>query len=134
MQTIIHEHQHGSLSLYPDHSEREAQAAEWMARLEALDPEQQQLALSFLIGYLPEAFDAALEAVEPDGVGAPDPAEEMEPYCRRCLAPVGLFPAHGLAYWHYRRATVTRDARSYKADHDLVLGWRRIGDAGTTVG
>jgi hypothetical protein len=129
MQTTIHVHGHGALSLYPDVAEREAQAAERMARLEALDPEQPLLALAFLAGYMPEAFDAALEAAEPSGEGAPAPQEEMEPYCRTCKAPVGLFPAHGLEYWHYRRGTLTDGPRSYRADHPLQLGWRYLADA-----
>jgi hypothetical protein len=35
---------------------------------------------------------------------------------------------------HYRRATVTRDARSYKADHDLALGWRYGKSGGPLAG
>jgi hypothetical protein len=129
MQSTISQHDHGALSLYPDLAERVAQAADRAARLELLDPEQLTLALEFLIGYQPEAFDAALEAVEPGGEGAPAPEEEMEPFCRACLAPVGLFPAHGLEYWHYHRATVTDGPRSYRADHPLQLGWRYLADA-----
>jgi hypothetical protein len=129
MQSTISQHGHGALSLYPDLAEREAQAGDRAARLELLDPEQLTLAFEFLIGYQPEAFDAALEAAEPDSEGAPAPEEEMEPFCRDCLAPVGLFLAHGLEYWHYRRATATVGPRSYKADHPLVLGWRYLADA-----
>jgi hypothetical protein len=66
MGTIV-AHPYGALSLpVSSPAEREAQARDRTERLAALDPEQLPLALSFLIGYLLAAFDAALEAVELD--------------------------------------------------------------------
>jgi hypothetical protein len=119
-------HSQGALSLLPVPEERAAQDRDRTARLEALDPEQFALALSFLIGYLPTAFDAALEAVEPD---AGERLPEMEPFCLRCQAPVGIFQAHGPEYRHYRGlVTATSRPKPYKADHRVVLAWRPATD------
>jgi alkanesulfonate monooxygenase SsuD/methylene tetrahydromethanopterin reductase-like flavin-dependent oxidoreductase (luciferase family) len=65
MQSIIAEHPDGALSVWPSPDERRAQFADRDARLKALGPEGLRLALAFLIGFHPRAFDAALDAVDP---------------------------------------------------------------------
>lgn len=96
------------------------------ARLASLDPEQFSLALWFLLGYLPAAVDAALEAVEPCG-GDPEP--EMEPYCVSCGAQVGIFRAHGPEYRHFKGVlSEVSKPRPYKADHAPKVGWRPATD------
>jgi hypothetical protein len=70
-------------------------------------------------------------------VRAPDSANEMpdqEPFCQKCDAPVGVFPAHGKDYMHYRGVvTATSKPRPYKADHKPVIGWRPATDALATA-
>jgi alkanesulfonate monooxygenase SsuD/methylene tetrahydromethanopterin reductase-like flavin-dependent oxidoreductase (luciferase family) len=65
MRSIIAEHPDGALSVWPSPDERRAQFADRDARLKALGPEGLRLALAFLIGFHPRAFDAALDAVDP---------------------------------------------------------------------
>jgi hypothetical protein len=134
LESIIPAHDQGALSLPasgPD--ERTRQMTERTARLAAVDPGQPVLALHFLIGYQPRAFDAAMDAAEPDGAGAADTAGE-EPYCVRCGAPAGIFAAHGPGYRHYKGVlTATSKPRPYKADHKPVIGWRRSRDTGNLM-
>ena len=125
MSTIV-AHPLGALSETASPAARKAHKDDRVARLAALDPEQLPLALSFLIGYLPPAFDAALEAVEPEPI---ENTPEMEPFCRRCGARVGVFLAHGKDYKHYRGiVTPTSKPRPYRADHAPVVGWRPATD------
>jgi len=65
MRSIIAEHPEGALSVWPSPDERRIQLADRAARLNALGPEGPRLALAFLIGFHPRAFDAALDAVDP---------------------------------------------------------------------
>ena len=125
MQSIIPEHPHGALSLPASGpGERAARSRDRAARLAALDPEQLPLALSFLSGYHPRVFDAVLAAVEPCTPAGEEPPD-MEPFCRACGAPVGIFLAHGSDYRHYRGVlTATSRPRPYKAGHAPVIGWR----------
>ena len=124
----IPEHPYGALNL-PASSpkDRATQTADRMMRISTLDPEQFPLALAFLAGYHPRALDAALDAVEPP---ARDEGPDMEPYCRACDAPLGIFRAHGPDYRHYRGVvSATSKPRPYKADHKPVIGWRPAKDA-----
>jgi hypothetical protein len=115
-----------SSTLAPNSAERTDLSADRAARLTSLDPEQLLLALSFLLGYLPAAFDAALEAVEPCGE-APQP--EMEPYCLVCDAQVGVFSAHGPEYRHFKGVlSAVSKPRPYKADHAPKVAWRPATD------
>jgi hypothetical protein len=131
LETIIPAHDQGALSLPGTLDERKAQMAERVTRLEVIDPEQLVLAMNFLIGYQPRAFDAALDAVEPDG---PPLGPEPEPYCTRCGAPVAVFPAHGSDYRHYKGVlSATSKPRPYKTDHKPVIGWRVATDTEPAV-
>lgn len=132
MEFSIPEHPHGALSLALSTSEgRAAQVAERMTRIRSLDPEQLPLALAFLAGYHPLALDAALDAIEPP---AHDDIADMEPYCRVCDVPLGIFLAHGPEYRHYRGVvTATSKPRPYKADHKPVIGWRPATDPAVAV-
>jgi hypothetical protein len=127
MESMITSNPLCSLSLLPiGPAGRRAQDKDRMARLAALDPEQLPLALAFLVGYLPFAFDAALEAAEPPA-GEREP--ELEPFCTKCDARVGEFLAHGPGYRHCRGVvTATSKPRPYKADHLVALGWRPATD------
>ena len=132
MESMITPNPFRSLSLLPnDPAERRAQDKDRMTRLAGLDPEQLPLALAFLAGYLPFAFDAALEATDP-------PVEErepdLEPYCTKCGVHVGEFLAHGPGYRHYRGiVTATSKPRPYKVDHAVALGWRPATDIRATT-
>ena len=127
MESMITPNPFCSLSLLPiDPAERHAEDEDRMTRLAGLDPEQLPLALAFLAGYLPFAFDVALEATDPSAV---DREPDQEPYCTKCGAAVGEFLAHGPGYRHYRGVvTATSKPRPYKADHRVVLGWRAATD------
>jgi hypothetical protein len=124
-------HPYGQLSALTSNSqEHAAESADRAARLALLDPEQLLLALSFLSGYLPVAFDAALEAVEPCGE-APEP--EMEPFCLACGAQVGIFQAHGPEYRHFKGIlSAVSKPRPYKADHAPKVAWRPATDIPTS--
>lgn len=127
VESMITPNPFGSLAVTPaDPAARRARDEDRMSRLAVLDPEQLPLALAFLAGYLPPAFDAALEAVEPP---AREGAPEMEPYCRECGDRVGEFLAHGPGYRHYKGVvTASSKPRPYKAGHPVVLGWRLATD------
>ena len=126
MEFIIPEVDGGALELWPSATELRAQADQRTARLAALDPEQLPLALEFLIGYQPRAFDAAANAVEP---ASPARAPEQEPYCIRCGLPVALFAAHGNDYMHFKGTlTPVSKPRPCRADHKPVVGWRPATD------
>jgi hypothetical protein len=131
MEFIIPQHDQGALSLRAADPEKlRAESADRMARLEALDPERLPMALTFLGGYHPRVFDAILDAVEPCvAPGSAGKTPDQEPFCLKCDAPVGVFPAHGKEYMHYRGVvTATSKPRPYKADHKPVIGWRPATD------
>lgn len=132
MQSIIPEHPYGALSLpASDPEETLFRSSERLDRLAALDPEQLPLAMAFLAGYHPRVFDAALSTVEPP---AREGARELEPFCIRCGAQIGVFLAHGKEYRHYRGVlTATSKPRPYKADHAPVVGWRPATDVPVAV-
>jgi hypothetical protein len=127
MEFIIPQHDQGALSLRAaDLEKMRAESADRMARLKALDPERLPMALTFLSGYHPRVFHAILDAVEP---GSTDETPDQEPFCVKCDNPVGVFPAHGKEYMHYRGVvTATSKPRPYKADHKPVIGWRLATD------
>jgi hypothetical protein len=131
MQSIIPEHSHGALSLPTSGPESQLRSGERLTRLATLDPEQLPLALAFLAGYYPRVFDAALSAVEPP---ARKDTPDLEPFCVRCGASVGIFLAHGTDYRHYRGVvTATSKPKPYKADHAPVIGWRPATDVPVQV-
>jgi hypothetical protein len=136
MEFIIPQHDQGALSLWAADPEKlRAESADRMARLEALDPERLPMALTFLSGYHPRVFDAILDAVEPcEALDSADGTPDQEPFCLMCDAPVGVFPAHGKEYMHYRGiVTAMSKPRPYKADHEPVIGWRPAADALATA-
>ncbi len=127
MQSIIVDHPHGALSAPASGpEERHARSRADLARLAALDPEQLPLALAFLSGYCPQAFYAALEAVELcERPRTEDATPGPEPFCSKCGAPVGIFLAHGKEYRHYRGIlSATSKPKPYKTDHAPVVAWR----------
>jgi hypothetical protein len=127
MEFIIPQHDQDALSLWAADPEKlRAESADRMARLEALDPERLPMALMFLSGYHPRVLDAILDAVEPCGTpGCAGETPGQELFCLKCDAPVGVFPAHGKDYMHYRGVvTATSKPKPYKADHKPVIGWR----------
>jgi hypothetical protein len=77
-------------------------------------------AMIWLAGYAPQAFDAALDAVEPCGG---DGSEEPAPVCGQCGSDIGIFLKYGLAWRHYRGATVS-DIELFDPGHAPVLAWR----------
>jgi hypothetical protein len=97
-------------------------------RLATVTAEQMSFALSFLIGFAPEIFDAILDAAEPcssDLVGS----DEAEPVCAQCHSPIGIFLRHGLTWQHYRGdGTTVGEQEIYSPGHDPVPCWRLLED------
>ena len=93
-----------------------------LARLAALDPEHKEMALQFLCGFSPVVFDVILNATEP--IGGYSIADDAEPFCLTCHQLIGVFPATGEAWRHYRGDGITTRSQPYEADHRPALGWR----------
>lgn len=100
-----------------------AEAHDRLGRLAAADTEHKDMALTYLTGYAPQVFDTVFNATEP--VTNYDPGEDLEPFCRSCGDPVGVFLAHGSEYKHYKGVlTPGSKPRPYRADHKPAVGWR----------
>jgi hypothetical protein len=89
-------------------------------RLGTFSARQVTDAMIWLAGYAPQAFDAALDAIEPC-VG--DGSEEPAPICGQCGADIGIFLKYGLDWRHYRGARVS-DIELFDPGHSPVLAWR----------
>ena len=89
-------------------------------RLGGLSPQQLTQAMIWLAGYSPQAFDAALDAIEPC---ASDGSDEPEPFCARCGADIGIFLKFGLTWRHYRGASLS-DVELFEPGHAPVVAWR----------
>jgi hypothetical protein len=79
-------------------------------------------ALAYLAEYSPAMLDTILDVIGTP-IAAPDSDLSEEPFCVTCDAPLGVFPADGLYYRHYREAG--GDLRRYSVDHPTVVGWRQ---------
>jgi hypothetical protein len=106
------------------------EARDRLDRLAALDPEHKEMALQFLCGFSPTVFDVILNAAEPVG-GHSIMDDDAEPFCLTCHQPIGVFPATGEAWRHYRGDGITTKPEPYETDHRPALGWRT--PAGTTA-
>jgi hypothetical protein len=97
-----------------------------LTRLSTLDPDRLSQALTFLAGYSPSTFDAALDATEPcPDDNTPDPALDPEPYCTICGADVGIFLRFGLDWRHYRGdGTTTGPIELFDPGHTSTIAWR----------
>jgi hypothetical protein len=99
-----------------------------MDRLATLDAEQMNLALSFLIGFAPQVFDAVLDAAEPCAGNLVDP-DEAEPFCTQCGATIGIFLRDGLHWQHYAGdGTTAGQQQVYDPGHPPVPSWRLAED------
>lgn len=100
-----------------------------MDRLATVTAEQMTRALSFLIGFAPEVFDAALDAAEPEGGDLASAEDETEPFCAQCGGAVGIFLEHGLDWQHYAgdRTTAGRQ-QVFDPGHAPAVSWRLIED------
>lgn len=136
------------MSTPQDHGGYAAQLAETAAellpgigteeRLEllgAMDPGEMSACLSWLAAMYPQAFDHSLvrdRKLTEELLGrlsdAEDDADDPEPYCSACGAPVGIFLTHGRGWHHYRgEGTVDSPVELYDADHEPAVAWRENG-------
>jgi hypothetical protein len=91
-----------------------------LQRLGGFSASQVTDAMTWLAGYAPHAFDAALDAIEPcTGDGSDEPA----PVCAQCGADIGIFLKYGLDWRHYRGTTVS-DIELFDPGHAPALAWR----------
>lgn len=101
-----------------------ADGGERQARLEGLDAARLATALTWLAGYRPAIFDAALDAAEPSaGEGEPGNAYDPEPFCTVCGSQVGIFLLHG-SDWRHFRGTPGSKLDLFDPGHRPVIGWR----------
>jgi hypothetical protein len=113
----------------------DADNAERLELLGAMDPDDMRTSLAFIISQYPQAFDFALvrdrKLVERlqdrlDHQHDDDP----EPYCSACGASAGIFIGHGDAWLHYTgEGTVASPVELYDAGHEPVIAWREAGTA-----
>jgi hypothetical protein len=87
-------------------------SAERLELLGVMDPDDLRSSLAFIISQHPAVFDASLardrKLVErlTDRLGRAGSAEDdLEPYCARCGADIGIFWGHGEGWHHYRTGT-----------------------------
>ena len=71
---------------------------------------------------------AALASVWPPAGLDEDQADEDEPYCFTCGAPVGIFHGYGEHWYHWRgEATTQSPVELYDAGHEPEVAWRLAG-------
>jgi hypothetical protein len=93
-------------------------------RVAAATFEQLSAALIFLSAFNPDAFDYAMDAVEPD-TDDPGSTGEAEPVCGVCAGNVGIFLDRGLAWQHYTGDGMTvGEQQIYDPGHSPVVTWR----------
>ena len=92
--------------------------------LASMNPVDMSCALAYLAEYSPGAFDAVLDAIGPIDCLPDSEADDEEPYCVSCGAPLGIFLLDGPYYRHYRD-TQDGDRQRYTVDHPTVIGWRQ---------
>ncbi len=98
-------------------------------RLATVTAEQMAFALSFLIGFAPEIFDAVLDAAEPCTDDLVSPDDEAEPFCAQCGSAVGIFLEHGLEWQHFRGdGTTAGQQEIFDPGHAPAVSWRLIED------
>jgi hypothetical protein len=93
-------------------------------RVAAATFEQLSAALIFLSAFSPDAFDYAMDAVEP-GNDEPGTTGEAEPVCVICEGTIGIFLDRGLAWQHYRGdGTTVGEQQIYDPGHAPMVTWR----------
>ena len=97
-----------------------------MDRLASITTDQMAFALSFLIGFAPETFDAILDAAEPCS-GELIGTDEAEPRCAQCDESIGIFLTHGLNWQHYRGdGTTAGEQAIFSPGHAPIVSWRLL--------
>src|SRR5580700_8982118 len=93
-------------------------------RVAAATFEQLSAALIFLSAFSPDAFDYAMDAVEP-GTDEPGATGEAEPVCAICGGNIGIFLDRGLAWQHYTGdGTTVGEQQIYDPGHAPMVTWR----------
>ena len=93
-------------------------------RIAAATFEQMSAALIFLSAFHPDAFDYAMDAIEP-GNDEPGATGEAEPVCAFCDAKIGIFLDRGLAWQHYTGdGTTVGEQHIYDPGHAPLVTWR----------
>jgi hypothetical protein len=101
--------------------------------LAAMDPDDMRTSLAFIVSHYPQVFDFALvrdrQLVErlQERRDEADVEEDLEPYCSRCGADIGIFYGHGDGWRHWRRAEGGR-TEIYDAGHEPALSWAPAGE------
>ena len=112
---------------------------ERMELLAAMDPDDMHASLAFIIGQYPQVFDFALvrdrglvERLQErlDEAGADQ--DDLEPYCGRCGATLGVFLGQqDKGYQHFRgKGTAAAPVQVYDASHEAVVFWAPMPPAG----
>ena len=102
--------------------------------LAAMDEDDLRASLAWLVAHNPQMFDFALvrdrEMVErlQDRIdeASADEYDDLEPYCSRCGADVGIFYGHGDGWHHYRSGDGRTDI--YDAGHTPAVSWAPRGE------
>jgi hypothetical protein len=104
------------------HPNPDAAARQRRDRLAKATTDQMESALALLSMIDPEAFEIAFTAVTP---AADQPGEdEALPLCRRCGAPVAIFPDRGLQWQHFRGDGATSGIQeTYDPGHAAEVAW-----------
>lgn len=97
-------------------------------RLSGFSPDQLTDGMMWLAGYAPEVFDAVLDTVDVEPVGA-DASHEPAPICGRCGADIGIFLKFGLDWRHYRDGVTLGQAEIFDPGHAPELAWHLPGSA-----
>ena len=100
--------------------------------LGVMDPDDMRTSLAWIAAMYPQVFDFAL--VRDRGLVArlegrldKDQADEDEPHCCTCGAPVGIFHGHGDGWHHWRgEATIESPVELYDAGHAPEVARRPV--------
>jgi hypothetical protein len=104
--------------LHPDEAARRR-----ADRLAMASYDQIETALAYLSMIDPEAFEIALTAVPPRAVDESEDDEAI-PLCRKCGAPVGIFPELDLGWHHFRGDAAASGAhQTFDPGHAPEVAW-----------
>jgi hypothetical protein len=111
----------------------DADSAERLELLGAMDPDDMRTSLAFIVSMYPQVFDFALvrdrhlvERLQDRLDHQHD--DDPEPYCSACGASIGVFIGHGDAWLHYTgQGTVESPVELFDAGHEPVIAWREAG-------
>jgi hypothetical protein len=103
--------------------------------IDVMTDHERSAVLSWIAGYAPKIFDAAIAARSrdfadeladrADALRTERYKDELQPYCTACGASIGHFIGHGDGWHHFRgEGTTASPNELFDAGHDIVAGWR----------